>query len=270
MGTRSAFSLSKALAEAVGFLPKALGGAWLVLLLAMGVAVAPGVMCQHGLFMGWMPLAWLVAAIIVKLMLIGGLYRLALFGKDAVREGLGVGGVQFGMPELRILVANIVVALFVFLIAMALFIVFAIAFETSGLGEGYANTHDAVRALVHSNGAAAWIVMAYFVFALWFLVFVVLKFSLMHAATIAERRIVTLNALGLSAGNVFKLLLGQIVLLLPFILAGLVLMHLFGGAVVHLHGLHLVFHGILAVLVPPLIAGFLASAYRQITSNRTK
>jgi len=274
MSTRSAFSLTKTLSAAVEFLPAALAGAWLILLLMAGLSVAP-VLLHHGMHAPVVRLVALLAGIVIKLVLVGALYRLALFGKDARKEGLGLGGVQFGAPELRLFVANIVVVLFLVLIAIALFIVFSIAFETSGLGEGYANTREAVTALLRAHDSpAAWAVIAYLAAAAWFLVFVALKFCLVHAATIAEKKIVTLNALGLSSGNVAKLFFGQLILLLPFILIGLFLMHLFGHAILHhtggMAGVHLAFHAALAVLLPPLFAGFLASAYRQITANRSK
>jgi len=229
-------------------------------------------MMHHGMRAPLIGFGALIAGIVIKLVLVGALYRLALFGKDAAKEGLGLGGVQFGKPEVRLFIANIIVAGFYLVVAMAVFIVFAIAFETSGLGEGYANTREAVVALIRAHdSAAAWTVIIYLVAAVWFLVFVAIKFSLVHAATIAEKKVVTLNALGLSAGNVAKLFLGQMVLLLPFILIGMVVMHLFGmGAIHRMPAVHMAFHAALAILVPPLLAGFLASAYRQITANRSR
>jgi len=272
MSTRSAFSLSKALPEAFGFLPKALAGAWLILLAAAALSLAPVLMLHHGMHAPLIALVALLAGIVIKLVLVGALYRLALFGKDAAKEGLGLGGVQFGMPEVRLFIANIIVGLFYLVVAMAVFIVFAIAFETSGLGEGHDNTREAVVALLRAHDSpAAWMVIAYLVAAAWFLVFVAVKFCLVHAATIAERKVVTLNALGLSTGNVAKLFFGQVVLLLPFILIGMVVMHLIGLSGLHrMLAVHLALHAALAILVPPLLAGFLASAYRQITANRSK
>jgi len=272
MSTRSAFSLAKALPEAIGFVPKALGGAWLILLVAAGLSVAPVLMLHHGVQAPLVKLLAFLAGVVVKLVLVGALYRLALFGKDAAKEGLGIGGVQFGLPEVRLFIANIIVGLFYLVVAMAVFIVFAIAFETSGLDEGHDNTREAVVALLRAHDSpAAWVVIAYMAAAAWFLVFVAIKFSMIHAATIAEKKVVTLNALGLSTGNVAKLFFGQVVLLLPFILIGMLIMHLFGASGLHrMLALHLAVHAVLAILLPPLLAGFLASAYRQITANRSR
>ena len=284
MSTKSAFSVTKALAAAVAFVPRAIGGAWLALALILVVTLAGHHLAMH--FHPHRPIGMvvLIAIYLVKLIALGALYRLALFGAKARDEGLGLAGVQFGMPELRLFIANIVVWLFVLVVVIAAFIVFAVAFETSGLAAGYANTREAVMAMICRHGSLAdWIVIASILAAVLLFIFVALKFTLVHAATVAEHRIVTLNALGLSSGNVGKLFIGIVILLIPFVVVGLVILHLFGPQVGESHllpltwgthqvriSIHIVMQILNVGLLLPLLAGFFSSAYRQITANRAR
>lgn len=283
MSTKSAFSVTKALSAAVAFVPQALAGAWLTMSLLL-VATVGG----HGLAMSFHPhkpvgILVLVVICLAKLILVGALYRLALFGAKARDEGLGFGGLQIGWPELRLIVANIIIALFGLVIVLAIFIVFAVAFETSGLGAGYANTREAVMAMVARHGTLAdAAVIAFGVASMIFLVFVALKFSLAHAATVAEHRIVTLNAMGLSAGNVGKLFIGVVAISAPFAIVWLIVLHLFcppGYLPLLPHplatpeirlGLNFVMLILNITVLPALLTGFFASAYRQIMANRAK
>lgn len=284
MSTKSAFSVTKALAAAAGFVPQAIGGAWLALILILVVTLG-----GHHLAMHFHPhrpigLVVLIAIYIVKLIALGALYRLALFGSKARDEGLGFGGIQVGVPELRLFVANIVVAAFFLVIVIAAFIVFAVAFETSGLAAGYANSREGVMAMVcRHQSVADWVVIASIVAALLLFVFVALKVTLVHAATVAEHRIVTLNALGLSSGQVGKLFIGVVVLLLPFAAVGFVILHLFGPQAGQSHllplawgphqmrlGIHLLMLLLNVLVLLPLLVGFFSSAYRQITANRAR
>ena len=267
----------------MAFVPQAISGAWLVMVLLL-VAVVGG----HTLAMNFhsgKPIGLILVLVmcLAKLMLVGALYRLALFGTKAREEGLGFGGLQAGWPELRLIVANIIIGLFTLVIIVAVFIVFAVAFETSGLGAGYANTREAVVAMVVRHATVAdGLVIAYGVGTMIFLVFVALKFSLAHAATVVEHRIVTLNAMGLSSGNVGKLFIGVMAIGVPFAVVWLIVLHLFcppGYLPLLPHpvatpgirlGLHLVMLVLDITLLPPLLAGFFASAYRQITANRAK
>ncbi len=120
-----------------------------------------------------------------------------------------------------------------------------------------------------------------------FLVFLAMKLVLAPVATVAEKRMVTLNAMGLSAGNVGKLFLGVVILALPVAVLGIVSMHLmphhamphhamtrmgkFQGSVVHVHLIgHVVMAALAVGLLLPLQTGFLASAYRQIVALRVE
>ncbi len=284
MSKTASFSLTRALSEAAAFVPQALAGAWLILIALWAFLVfGPQATLRLGADMHAHRIAHLVfglAVVVLKLMSLGALYRVALFGKRARNEGLGLGGVQLEMPELRLFGAGIVVGLFWLLIAAALFIVFAIAFKLSGLGDG--DFKAGIQAVFRrEHGPIDWAFIAYAILAHILLAFLAVKFCLFHAATVAEKRMVTLNALGLSSGNVGKLFAGIVVTLLPLILLG-------GLAFHHLHRhfvlsprppafdtphLHLILHAALGALavfaVMPFGAGFFASAYRQITKLRS-
>jgi len=137
MSTRSAFSVTRAWSQGFTSLPQAWAGAWLVLVILWVIAAAaPHLMMVPPGHPRLVPIAVMVIAGLVKLMALGALYRLALFGKDSWVEGLGFGGVQIGRPELRLLVAGIVIGLFFLLIAAALLIVFAIATNVAGIDPG--------------------------------------------------------------------------------------------------------------------------------------
>ncbi len=281
MSRRASFSLGRALRDAAAFLPAAWGGAWLSLILFWAVDSFAPIYLLKAAHWPLEHVALLVAAGAAKLVLVAALYRIALFGKAARKEGLGLGGVQFGLPEVRLLGAGIVVGLFMLMIAATLAIVFFIAFNLSGMGDGYRNTLEAVRAVCHrQTGYADWLFIGYGVASALLLVFLAVKFALFHAATVAERRMVTLNALGLSSGNAGRLFTGLCVVALPVVLAAAVfhLMHRHfvlsprAPAFDTPHMPHLILHGILlavaAVLVLPLAAGFLSSAYRQVVAER--
>ncbi|MBW8881400.1 MAG: hypothetical protein JF615_08265 [Asticcacaulis sp.] len=272
--------MSKSLSAAVSFLPAAWGGAWLVLLLLWAAGTGgPMVLMHHHL-----PLAGLgliIVVVILHVMAFGALYRVALFGRSAGKEGLGFGGVQLGWPELRLVIARIVATLFILVIAAAIVIVFAMAIGIAG-GQGDAGPAICVAFKRHMT-PGDWGVIAYVVASLFLLVFVTIKFALLNAANIAERRLVTLNALGLSSGNVGRLFIGMVVLAVPFMVVSGLVMHHFGQQIHLAHAmpypwmsrqLHVLLHGGLMALHIglwlPLSVGFFASAYSQIAAARSK
>lgn len=285
MSSRGSFSLGKALGAAVASLPQAWAGAWLALLLLWGaVAVAPMLLFRFITLpnLGIAVLGGFVVVILLKLMVKGALYRTALFGKGAVTEGRGLGGLQLGKPEWRLLGASLINSLFMLLIIGATVIVYAVAFNMSGLGHGYTDSHAALHAaFMRHRTAADWTFILLIPVALIFFVFIAIRFVLYAAATVAEKRMVTLNALGLSAGNAGKLFLGLLVIILPFV----IISHVpFGPMHMHILMQHHAFtkadlggpawlmHAAMAALsigvLLPLEAGFLVSAYSQITRAR--
>lgn len=264
------FSVTKALKAAVAFLPRAWGGAWLALILMFAVVAGlPLLLSGHQLPLVCAPLVIMFTSLLFMLILQGALYRLALFGKAAKTEGLGFGGVQIARPELRLLVASLIVAAFVALIVVALFLVFAIALNLSGLAAGYDSSLAAICAIWRRHSGADYVFIIYIIAAALFLVFLALKFALMPAANIGGRRLVTLNALGLSTGNAGGLFMGLMTIFLPFALIGGLAAHRFG----HGHAFIPLHNALLALCIfglSPLIVGFLASAYRQIMAIRSK
>ncbi len=296
MSAKPSFSLGRALAAAAGSLPAAWSGAWLAIILTWAVSTfgLPFVLSADwqlghngGSFVyasGHFPLlaVYAVVMLILSLTTKGAVYRAILFGKDAVKEGLGLGGLQFGWPELRLLASDLLTGLFMLVVFVAVIIVFAIAFSTTGQGHAYANSFAAIHALFGRHEGSDWVFIVYLVGAWIFLLFLTVRFALRHAATVAERRVVALNALSLSTGNVGKLFLGLIVIVIPFcvICCGLIhlLGHVPGHAVPSLHPhmsdmsleLRAILHALLIGVAGPLLAGFLASAYRQIVDLRAK
>ncbi len=285
MSVKSALSVSKALSGAVTFVPRAWGGAWLVLVLSALIGPVTHLAMTHfSDGTAFISVISMAARLLLMLMAWGALYRLALFGGAAKAEGLGRGGLQIGAPERRLLIARIAIAVFVLVVIAALVIVFAVAFSTSGMANGYDNTLAAVQAmLIRHNRIGDYVFIAYILAAALFLVFVGLKFSLMNAAIIAERRLVTLNALGLTSGHVGELFLGMAAIFLPLVIAFGAGLHLFAPQIRFIHAwphvevngplyfwVHDIFNTGVIFVLWPLIVGFFASAYSQITEIRSK
>jgi hypothetical protein len=271
------FSVAQALKAAVSFVPRAWSGAWLVLGLLVLVSLGlPLIRVSQSISLMVMPTVLVVVLFILKLIAQGALYRIALFGRDAKAEGLGFGGIQVGRPELRLFWAAVVVSLFVLMIAMTIGIVFAIAFSMSGMAAGYDSSLAAVCALVKRHSGEDYIFIVYILAAVCLLAFLSLKLVLVPVANIAGRRLVTLNALGLTTGYVGRLFIGLVTLVLPFLLIGVAMAHYSGADmhVSHMGGATIALHSGLLILdifgLFPLIVGFLASAYRQIMSIRSK
>lgn len=276
MSTRPSFSLGRALSAAVAILPAVWGGAWgvLILLFALNAYAPLGI----GHTVSGVPLIAGVAllSMVVQFMASGALYRVALFGRDARKEGLGFGGFQLGAPELRLFLAELIVHLFGLLILTAVVVVFAIAFNTAGMGEGHKDTTEALNAMFRRQDGKDWIFIIYLIAAAAFLIFVNLKFALMRAATVAQRRLVTLNALGLSSGNVGRLFIGLVIIVLPFFVVAIGLTSIIGKPISAPHHAvsgyfiaHAVVQALAAFVLMPVMIGFLSSAYRQIVASRT-
>lgn len=270
MSSRPSFSLGRALSAAFASLPAAWGGAWAILILWWAVIAFLPQSQSFGIpAIVTGPIAALLM-VVGQYVAYGALYRIALFGRDARKEGLGFGGLQLGWPELRLFLAELIVSLFMLLIFGAVVVVFAIAFNTAGMAEGHGDTFEALGLMFVRHSGRDWIFIGYLIAAWVFLIFVSLKFVLMGAANVAQRRLVTLNALGLSSGNVGKLFIGFLVLVVPFILFTIAaVIGLAGGG---MYGYSIAHHVLLAVMVfllMPLMIGFLSSAYRQIVASRT-
>lgn len=265
----SGFSVTQALKAAVSFVPRAWQAAWLVLGVMLVATVSlPLLAMSHQLKL--ISLLTILLLFFLKLVAQGALYRSALFGRDARAEGLGVGGLQFGWAELRLLWATVIVSLFVLMIVATIGIVFAIAFSMSGMASGYENSMTALVALMKRHSGTDYVFIGYLAIAGLFLIFLSMKLVLVPVANIGGRKLVTLNALGLTTGYVGRLFLGLAALVVPFLLIA-------GGAVnaLPLKGnTGILLHMALLLLdifgLFPLIIGFLTSAYRQIMAIRSK
>lgn len=276
MSSRPSFSLGRALSAAFAGLPAMWGGAWAVLVLWWALNAFLPQLDFPGLPAYLTDVSGAVLLFIVQYVAYGALYRIALFGGTAGKEGLGLGGLQLGAPELRLFLADLIVGLFGVLILIAIGVVFFIAFNTAGMAEGHADTLEALKAMVLRHDGKDWIFIGYMIAAWVFLIFVGMKFALMGAANVAERRLVTLNALGLSSGNVGKLFIGLIVLCVPFLILSILLTASAGLTAPDIrHGLsglliaHYVLQAVAVFLLMPVMIGFLSSAYGQIVASRT-
>lgn len=265
MDNRTSFKVARALSEAFAFLPRAWSGAGLALLLLWGSAVA-GAYAMGTLSFPFACLAVLAAGLFTKLIAAGALYRIALFERDARKEGLGPGGLQFGAPEVRLLAASLLAGVFVAFVYAAVAMVMMVILRMTA--EGSAGPAGQSLPLIGTVGGLV-------------VVFLGLKFSLLPAANIAQRRLVTLNALGLTSGQVGKLFVGCLCLVVPFVAVCAAALYVFAPELRLAQALpypwltqrtnQLLFAGITflaAGLLLPLLAGFFASAYRQITTFR--
>jgi hypothetical protein len=283
MSSKLSFSLQRAVSAAFAFLPAGVAAGLAPMLVLWALLSFGHTIALHFVHGGGFLVhddcnllvcgGFALLVILLKLMTQGALYRAAVFGKDARKEGLGPLGLQFGAPELRLLASAVIVALFFLVVLLAIFIVFAVAFNASGLGGDEPNTLKAFAAVVHRREAPAWVFAAYLFAAYVFLIFLGIRFSLAHAATVARKKIVALNALGLASGNVFKLLCGLVLFGLPLLLGMAVVFHHVMPSLPRGLPRLLVHSGLLAFaifVILPLLAGFLSSAYKQISDLRSR
>jgi hypothetical protein len=276
----SGFSLGAALKAGLGFIPRGLGAAWLVLGVTWGLSVlaSENVIPLLGLDAGVAPFIF-IALFGVSLMAEGALYRKALFGSYAKAEGLGWGGLQFAKPELRLLGATLLIGVFIIFIGMVFAVVIAIGLNAAGMITPAMNLpHDLLR--YHGTGTIA--VIAALVFCAVFFVYLVFRLSLFKAATIASHQVVSLNALGFSGGQSFKLFLGVFTLSLPVIaitafFTSSYMQLAWGGAFVGAKSFsatslipQAALKAIAIGLVMPALCGFFSSAYRQTLASQGK
>ena len=135
----------------------------------------------------------------------------------------GPHGFQWGKPEWRLFgVAGLI--LFAYLIALAMFIFFAmLVIIASGVGsvikEG-ATPEDLLKALGPGGTTALGLVVGAFVIGL---IYVAIRISLAPAATVSRRRISVFDTWVLTKGQVWPLLIATLIVSLPSIGAGILL-----------------------------------------------
>lgn len=253
--------------EALLFAPKAWGAAWGALVLIAVAEAVPLALGADGGLRGreWMAAPLGLAAWAVGLIVDGALYRLGVFGREARREGLGFAGLQFGRPELRLLAAQLLIGLFLVLIAVAAIVVLAISLTAAGLAEVDV---DKVKTLADLRAFAGpvelGVIGALIVGIAAIFLLLSVRFSLYGAATLGRRRIVSLDAMGLAEGAFWPLLFGLVLVSLPSIL----LFAWQAGAAAPEGQALLMFQGLQALayafVQKPLAAGFLSAAYRRL------
>ncbi len=281
MSSKPSFSLGRAVSAAFVSMPAGIGAAFAPLLLLWALTSFGHTALMHfvhggGFLLAFHPLIFIVfclLTVVFKVMAQGAIYRVAVFGRDARREGLGPLGLQFGAPELRLLGSAVLIGLFYLVIAAAIFVVFAVIFNLSGLAGEEPNTLKALLTVFCRHQGVDWIFILYIIGAWIFLVFLAVRFCLAPVATIAQGKVVALNALGLSSGNVFKLFAGIFLFVLPLALVVVVVIHHVMPSMPRGAGRLAVHAGMQALaifVIFPLLAGFFSSAYRQIVDLRAK
>jgi hypothetical protein len=256
--------LGPAVGSALTFVPRAWVNAWGALVLMAGVLAAPAWLPEldPGLrpwIRGLVPLL----ALLVGLMTDGALYRLgtAPTAAEARRNGLGLGGLQFGRPELRLLGAGVVAGLFIALVAAGLALVLIFIANATGF------VFAPVEYRCCHGGRPGWGPAILLLLALWVLAQLAVRLSLYKAATVGRGRMVSLDSLSLAQGAFLPLLAGLILVSLPT--AALMAWEhgLFGAGFVMPFGstayaaLRAAF---LSLVQIPLAAGFLSYVYNKL------
>ncbi len=263
VGMKRGLSLGAAIAEAVAFVPKAWVGAWGALALAVGLFAAPLWIPADRLHSPWILTGLIIVALVVGLAAEGALYRLGVSAglAEARRRGLGIGGLQLGKPELRLVAGGLMTAGFVAMVAAAGAVV--VSFLANALG---VDLRDLPRAPAANLAEADWrsgLVWAAIAGASWAALHLAVRLSLFKAATVARGTLVTLDAMSLAQGRFWSLLAGLVIILIPsFALAFAHHSHALTGLD---HRTWVLLHaGVMAGVQAPLLIGFLCSAYKRV------
>lgn len=245
--------LGETLRGAFAILPRLWRGAWGAILLAAVVwSVQP-------LTTGAAGLIWVLVALVATLVLAGALSRIAITDDltQARRLGLGPAGVQFGRPELRLLGAGLLCAVFM---AMILSVVALVLLAVFGMAE--LNAQAIAMRQWGAVGPVWKLVLLALVtaFALFAVVAFAVRLSLFAPATVGRGQMVSLQSMSIVRGAFWPLLVGLTVTTAPKI--ALVL----GWGAGLLSGVvgWVVFVVVLTVIQAPLTMGFVGAAYRRL------
>ncbi len=253
MSSHRHLRLGQALSAAFAGLPRAWREAWGAILVAAGVWTAAY------LAAGAVGLIWAPFGLAATLMLIGALTRIAVSDdvQAAKRLGLGPAGLQFGLPELRLLGAALLCAVFMAMILSVVALLLLAVFGMAGL--------DAEAINQRNWGAVGpiWklaLLAVVTLLALYGVLVMVVRLSLFAPATLGRGHMVSLNSMGIAQGSFWPLLGGLIVVGLPKV----ALLVLTGGGL--LSGLvgWTVWAVVLTGLEAPLTIAFLGAAYRRL------
>jgi hypothetical protein len=262
--TRS-LPLGATLGRAVAFVPRALAGAWGVLILLAAVVAAPALVAPGLVAKIWWGPVLAAAGLTVGLMADGALYRLGVSADAAAarRLGLRIGGVQFGRAELRLVGAGALVLVFLGVVGLAAGVAMIFAAKAVGVPEAVWSAPDAVAAL--RAALAPWKVAVLVALAgasVWVVAQLAVRLALYKAATVARGRVVSTDALGLSEGNFWRLLIGLVVVLAPT--WGMVAWGVCRPDAPGSQAYMAVNAVVTALVQAPLAAGFLSEAYKKL------
>jgi hypothetical protein len=207
-------------------------------------------------------LAWAPLALIATLVLIGALARISITDDltQARRSGLGPVGLQFGRPELRLLGAGLLCAVF---LAMILSVVALVLLAVFGMAELNA---QAIQLRRWDAVGPAWklillaVVTAFALFAV--LAFTV-RLSLFAPATVGRGHMMSLNSMGIVRGAFWPLLSGLIMTAAPKI----ALLLAWGAGLLSGTAGWVVSALMLTAIQTPLTLAFVGAAYRKLDAQ---
>lgn len=249
---RPKLSLGAAASETGRLLPGVWSGARYALGLWAGIGVA-GVFLAGGVAGAVMAGLGAVAALVA----IGAVLRVGvaddLVGARAL--GLGPGGLQVGLPEMRLLGAFALCLLFWAIVASLVGLTVLALFGGAELDVA------AIRARDWGAVGPAWrvaVVAVVGIGAILVPLMLAARLSLAGPATVAQGRMVSLPAMAISRANVLPLMAGIILYALP----GLILIGAFAGLGGRVAGI------VSAIAVPwvlvPMVLTFLGVVYRRV------
>lgn len=243
--------LGAALGSAVRTLPRMWRGAWLALAWAASASIS-------SVFV-WGPAAAVsgVLAFAFGWIAFVALLRVAMASDlaEAKSKGLGLGGLQLGKPEFRVLGAGLLCLLFLSMIAAILDLVVLAIFGSAELDLA------ALRARDFASAGPAWQLVLLSLVGLGGLavpILLAVRLSLFGPATIGRGHMVSLAGMRLTRGVFWPLLGGLVVTALPGVLIAFATAGLAGEAPIILRAIGVWF------VQAPLIAAFITAAYRQL------
>ena len=253
MSSHRHLRLGQALSAAFAGLPRTWKRAW-------GAILACAVVWSSAyLALGAVSLIWAPFGLAGSLVLIGALTRIAVSDDvtGAKRLGLGPAGLQFGLPELRLLGAALLCAVFMAMILSVVALLLLAVFGMAGLDAEAINQRNWVAV------GPAWklaLLAVVTLLALFGLLVMGVRLALFAPATLGRGHMVSLNSMGIAQGSFWPLLGGLFVVGLPKI-ALLILTS--AGLLSGLFG-WVVWAVVLCGLEAPLTMGFLGAAYLRL------
>lgn len=200
-----------------------------------------------------------VATLIATLVATGALARrsVAEDGQAARLSGLGPAGLQFGKPELRLLGAGLLCAVFLTLILCVVALVLLAAFGIAGLDA------EAIRLRNWAAVGPAWKlgVLALMTIGTFCAVIVLAaRLVLFIPATIARGHMVSLHSIAMLRGVVGPLVAGLVATAMPVLL----LLMVTGAGWIGGAGAWIAWAAVLNLVQGPLTLGFLGAAFRRL------